>query len=56
MRKAERNNIVIDTNFSDEIVAGFVGVSGYVVHALKGPDGDINITVSRNLNKIRNLA
>ena len=51
-----RNNIVIDTNFSDEIVAGFVGVSGYVVHALKGPDGDINITVSRNLNKIRNLA
>ncbi len=51
-----RNNIVIDTNFSDEIVVGFVGVSGYVVHALKRPDGDIDITVSRNLQKIQNLA
>ena len=51
-----RNNIVIDTNFSDEIRAGYVGVSGYVVHAMKAPSGDINITVSRNLSKMREIA
>lgn len=50
-----RNNIVTDTNFSDDIRVGFVGVTGYIVTALKKPNGDIDISVSRSLTKNRDI-
>jgi mannose-1-phosphate guanylyltransferase len=47
-----RNNIIPYTNFSAEINVGFVGVHDYVVTAIKGKEGEINIIVSGK-NKIR---
>ncbi|MCR5573169.1 MAG: hypothetical protein K6F57_05395 [Candidatus Saccharibacteria bacterium] len=47
-----RNNLVTETNCSDQILVGFVGVTGYVVTALKRPNGEIDIVVSRSLQKI----
>ena len=44
-----RNNLVTDTNCSDQILVGFVGVTGYVVTPLKRPDGEIDVIVSRSL-------
>ncbi len=41
-----RNNIIPYTNFSGEISVGFVGVHDYVVTAIKGKEGEINIIVS----------
>ena len=47
-----RNNLVTDTNCSDQILVGFVGVTGYVVTALKKPNGEMDIVVSRSLQKV----
>jgi mannose-1-phosphate guanylyltransferase len=47
-----RNNLVTETNCSDQILVGFVGVTGYVVTALKRPNGEMDIVVSRSLQKI----
>ena len=44
-----RNNLVAVTNCSDQILVGFVGVTGYIVTPLKRPNGEIDIIVSRSL-------
>lgn len=50
-----RNNLVTDTNCSDQILVGFVGVTGYIVTPLKRPDGEMDIIVSRSLEKVADL-
>lgn len=47
-----RNNLVTETNCSGEILVGFVGVTGYVVTALKRPTGEMDIVVSQSLEKL----
>lgn len=47
-----RSNIVTKTNCSDEILVGFVGVTGYIVTPLKRPNGEIDIVVSHSLPEI----
>ena len=44
-----RNNLVAHTNCSDQILVGFIGVTGYIVTPLKRPNGEIDIIVSRSL-------
>lgn len=41
-----RNNIIMRTDYSKEIRAGFVGVDDCIVYSHKNPDGDIEIAIS----------
>ncbi|MBR2993881.1 hypothetical protein IKF43_00610 [Candidatus Saccharibacteria bacterium] len=44
-----RNNMVLESNISDEVVIGFVGVNKYAVYAHREPNGEITIVVSQQL-------
>lgn len=46
-----RNNMVLCSNISDELIVGFVGVDGRVVSAHKRKDGTIEVTVSRQVTR-----
>ena len=41
-----RNNIIMRTDFSNELNAGFVGADNHIVYSHKNTDGDIEIAVS----------
>ena len=44
-----RNNIVLESNVSDEAVVGFVGVNNYAVYTHREPNGEITVVVSQQL-------
>ena len=44
-----RNNIILRSSISDEIVAGFVGVNNYYVYVYRKPDGVLSAIVSQPL-------
>lgn len=44
-----RNNIVLGSNISDELIVGFVGVRNYAVYVHKRPDGTLEAAVSQQL-------
>ena len=46
-----RNNMVLGSNISDDLIVGFVGVKNYVVYAHKESDGTLSAVVSRPLTK-----
>ena len=46
-----RNNIVLESNVSDETVIGFVGVNKYAVYSHRDPNGEIMVAVSQQLIK-----
>lgn len=44
-----RNNIVLGSNISDDLIVGFVGVRNYAVYVHKEPDGTLEAAVSQQL-------
>ena len=44
-----RNNFILRSSISDEIVAGFVGVNNYYVYVYRKPDGVLSAIVSKPL-------
>ncbi len=46
-----RNNTVLESNISDEVAIGFVGVNNYAVYAHREPEGKITVVVSKRLTK-----
>ena len=44
-----RNNFILRSSISDEIVAGFVGVNNYYVYVYRKPDGVLSAIVSQPL-------
>ena len=44
-----RNNIVLGSNISDDLIVGFVGVRDYAVYVHKEPDGTLSAAVSQQL-------
>lgn len=44
-----RNNTVLRSNVSDEVVVGFVGVQDYAVYVHRKPDGNLEAVVSQQL-------
>ena len=44
-----RNNTVLGSNVSDELVVGFVGVSNYAIYVHRRPDGMLEAVVSQQL-------
>lgn len=42
-----RNNIIMRSDYSNEIRVGFVGVDGYIAYSHKNPDGTIEIAISK---------
>ena len=44
-----RNNTVLGSNISDELIVGFVGVRNYAVYVHKEPDGTLEAAVSQQL-------
>ena len=44
-----RNNIVLGSNISDELIVGFVGVKDYAVYVHKKPDCTLEAAVSQQL-------
>lgn len=44
-----RNNFILRSNISDEIIAGFVGVNNYYVYVYRKPDGILSAIVSQPL-------
>lgn len=46
-----RNNIVLGSNVSDELIVGFVGVRNYAVYVHKKSDGTMEAAVSQQLTK-----
>lgn len=44
-----RNNIVLGSNISDDLIVGFVGVRNYAVYVHKKPDGMLEAAVSQQL-------
>ena len=48
-----RNNTVLRSNVSDEIVVGFVGVQNYAVYVHRKADGNLEAVVSQQLEKPR---
>ena len=48
-----RNNTVLRSNISDEIVVGFVGVQNYAVYVHRNADGNLEAVVSQQMAKAR---
>lgn len=48
-----RNNTVLRSNVSDEIVVGFVGVQNYAVYVHRNADGNLEAVVSQQMAKAR---
>ena len=48
-----RNNTVLCSNVSDEIVVGFVGVQNYAVYVHRNADGNLEAVVSQQMAKAR---
>lgn len=48
-----RNNIVLRSNISKELIVGFVGVENYAVYAHRKPDGQLVAVVSEQLSLIK---
>ena len=46
-----RNNIVLGSDVSDELIVGFVGVRNYAVYAHRRPDGMMEAVVSKQLTR-----
>ena len=46
-----RNNTVLRSNVSDEIVVGFVGVQNYAVYVHRNADGNLEAVVSQQMAK-----
>lgn len=46
-----RNNIVLGSNISDDLIVGFVGVKNYAVYVHKKSDGTLEAAVSQQLTK-----
>ena len=44
-----RNNIVLESNVSNELIVGFVGVKNYAVYVHKQPSGMLEAVVSQQL-------
>lgn len=44
-----RNNIILRSNISDELIVGFVGVQNYAVYVHKNRDGTLEAAVSQQL-------
>lgn len=44
-----RNNVVLGSNVSDELIVGFVGVENYAVYVHKRSDGTLEAAVSKQL-------
>ena len=44
-----RNNIVLGSNISDDLIVGFVGVENYAVYANRRSDGTLEAAVSKQL-------
>ncbi len=48
-----RNNVVLGSNVSDELIVGFVGVENYAVYVHKRSDGTLEAAVSKQLTSRR---
>ena len=48
-----RNNTVLLSNVSDEIIVGFVGVQNYAVYVHRKADGNLEAVVSKQMSKSR---
>ncbi len=48
-----RNNTVLRSNVSDEIIVGFVGVQNYAVYVHRKSDGNLEAVVSQQMTKVK---
>lgn len=48
-----RNNTVLRSNVSDEIIVGFIGVQNYAVYVHRKSDGNLEAVVSQQMTKVK---